>query len=64
VSGPNVTFEQIVELAFPSSHNPTSLFTGSYRKAASVPPEGKLAAGLVIKIKKGTIFNVTPTDKS
>jgi Multiubiquitin len=64
VSGPNVTFEQIVELAFPGSHTPNSVFSITYRKAASAPSEGELGAGGVIKIKTGTIFNVTQTDKS
>jgi Multiubiquitin len=64
VPGPNVTFEQIVEIAFPGSHTPNSVFSVTYRKAASAPEEGELGAGGVIKIKKGTIFNVTPTDKS
>jgi hypothetical protein len=63
VPGPNVTFEQIVELAFPGSHNPNSVFSVTYRKAAN-PSEGELGAGGVIKIKKGTTFNVTQTDKS
>jgi hypothetical protein len=64
VSGSNVTFEQIVEIAFPGSHNPNSVFTITYRKAASLPPEGSLSIGQSVKIKTGTIFNVTPTDKS
>jgi hypothetical protein len=64
VPGPNVTFEQIVEIAFPGSHTPNSVFSVTYRKAASAPSEGELGAGGVIKIKKGTIFNVTQTDKS
>lgn len=64
VSGPSVTFEQIVELAFPGTHNPNAVFSVTYRKAASVPPDGVLSAGNVIKIKKGSIFNVTQTDKS
>jgi hypothetical protein len=64
VSGPDVTFEQIVELAFPGSHNPNSVFSITYRKVASASSEGELSAGGVIKIKKGTIFNVTQTDKS
>lgn len=64
VSGPSVTFEQIVELAFPCKHNPNAVFSVTYRKTASVPPEGELGAGGVIKIKKGSIFNVTQTDKS
>jgi Multiubiquitin len=64
VSGPNVTFEQIVELAYPGVHNPNTVFSITYRKAASAPAEGLLGTGSVITIKKGTIFNVTPTDKS
>lgn len=64
VSGPNVTFEQIVRLAFPGAHNPNAVFSVTYRKAASAPPDGVMGAGSVIKIKKGSIFNVTQTDKS
>ncbi len=64
VLGLTVTFEQIVQLAFPESHNPNSVFSVTYRKAAAPPSEGELGAGGVVKIKKGTIFNVTQTDKS
>lgn len=64
VTGSEVTYEQIVQLAFPGSHNPNSVFSVTYRKAASTPPNGELGAGGVVKIKKGTIFNVTQTDKS
>jgi hypothetical protein len=64
VPGPTVTFEQIVQLAFPDAHNPNSVFSVTYRKAASTNPDGELGAGGVVKIKKGTIFNVTQTDKS
>lgn len=64
VTGPEVTFEQIVQLAFPGSHNPNIVFSITYRKAASIPPEGELGVGGIVKIKKGTTFNVTKTDKS
>lgn len=64
VLGPTVTFEQIVQLAFPDLHNPNFVFSVTYRKAAATPSEGELGAGGVVKIKKGTIFNVTQTDKS
>lgn len=64
VTGSEVTYEQIVELAFPGSHNSNSVFSVTYRKAASTPPSGELGAGGSVKIKKGTIFNVTQTDKS
>jgi hypothetical protein len=53
-----------VQLAFPDLHNPNSVFSVTYRKAAATPSEGELGAGGVVKIKKGTIFNVTQTDKS
>ncbi|MBD1995037.1 multiubiquitin domain-containing protein [Leptolyngbya sp. FACHB-541] len=64
VTGSEVTYEQIVQLAFPGSHNPNFVFSITYRKAASVPPSGELGAGGIVKIKQGTIFNVTQTDKS
>ena len=64
VAGSDVTYEQIVQMAFPGLHNPNVIFSITYRKAASSPPEGELGAGRIVKIKKGTIFNVTPTDKS
>jgi hypothetical protein len=59
-----VTFEEIVQLAFPGSHDSNTAFSITYRKAASVPPEGELGAGGIVKIKQGTIFNVTRTIKS
>ena len=64
VTGSRVTFEQIVELAFPGPHGPNIVFSMSYRNAASNPHAGELGKGGVVKIKNGTIFNVTRTDKS
>ncbi len=64
VTSPEVTYEQIVQLAFPGSHNPNSVFSITYSKAASTPPKGELGAGGVVKVKQGTVFNVTRTDKS
>lgn len=64
VPSSQVTFEQLVQLAFPGSHDPNSIFSITYYKAASMPSEGELGASGVVKIKKGTIFNVTKTDKS
>lgn len=64
VTGSKVTYEQIVQLAFPGSHNPNSVFSITYSKAASMPPKGELGAGGVVQIKQGTIFNVARTDKS
>jgi hypothetical protein len=61
----DVTFEQVVELAFPGPHGPTIMFSMTYRHAMSKPHAGELGAGGVVEVKKkGTIFNVTKTDKS
>lgn len=60
-----VTFEQVVQLAFPGDHGPNIVFSVTYRHAASKPHAGELGAGGPVEVKrKGTIFNVTRTDKS
>lgn len=64
VSGRNVTFEQIIQLAFPGSHDPNVVFSMTYRHAASKPPAGELGIGGTVQIKKGTVFNVTRTVQS
>lgn len=61
----DVSFEQVVELAFPGPHGPNITFSMTYRHAASSPHAGELGAGGIVEVKhKGTIFNVTKTDKS
>ena len=61
----DVTFEQVVALAFPGTHGPNIMFSATYRHAASKPHAGEFGAGGVVEVKKkGTIFNVTKTDKS
>lgn len=64
VPGPDVTFEQIVQLAFPGAHDPNTVFSMSYRHAASKPPSGELGAGGTVRVKNGTVFNVTRTTQS
>lgn len=65
VTAREVTFEQIVQLAFPSQHDPNVVFSMTYRHAASKPHAGELGAGGVVEVKKkGTIFNVTRTVQS
>jgi hypothetical protein len=65
VPAQRVTFEQVVQLAFPGQHGPSIEFSMTYRHAASKPHAGELAAGGSVEVKrKGTIFNVTRTDKS
>lgn len=61
----HVTFEQIVQLAFPGLHEDNVVFSMTYRHAASKPHAGELAAGGTVDVKKkGTVFNVTRTVQS
>jgi hypothetical protein len=65
VNDRRVTFEQIVQLAFPGQYAPNVEFSMTYRHAASKPPAGELGAGGSVEVKKkGTIFNVTRTIQS
>ena len=65
VPGRSVTFEQVVELAFPGKHAETIVFSMTYRHAASAPHAGELGPGGTVQVKPtGTVFNVTRTDKS
>ncbi len=65
VPSAHVTFEQVVQLAFPGSHGPNIVFAMTYRHAESRPHAGELGPGGAVEVKhKGTIFNVTKTDKS
>ncbi|MGB8810417.1 MAG: multiubiquitin domain-containing protein, partial [Acinetobacter calcoaceticus] len=66
VTNPVVTFEQIVQLAFPNAPcESNTIYSMTYRNAASRPHAGELAEGGVVEVKhKGTIFNVTKTIQS
>lgn len=60
-----VTFEQIVQLAFPGNHQANVVFSMTYRHAVSTPHAGELGAGGSVNVKeKGTVFNVTRTVQS
>jgi hypothetical protein len=65
VNDKRVTFEQVVQLAFPGPHGPNIVFSMTYRHAVSEPHAGELGPNGAVEVKKkGTIFNVTKTDKS
>ena len=65
VNARTVTFEQIVQIAFPGQHEPNVVFSMTYRHAASTPPAGELGVGGSVDVKKkGTVFNVTRTVQS
>lgn len=65
VDDENVSYEDVTQIAFPGQGGPQIDFAVSYRKAASEPHAGEMEKGESVKVKKkGTIFNVTLTDKS
>jgi hypothetical protein len=59
-----ISFEQIVQLAFPGTHEANVVFSMTYRHAASKPHSGDLGPGGTVEVKKGTVFNVTRTVQS
>ncbi len=65
VTTEEVTFDELVDLAFDDSRRgPQIVFTITFRKAAGRIEEGELDEGHRIKVKEGTIVNVTRTDQS
>lgn len=60
-----LSFDQLVDLAFDDpDRGPQIVFTITFRDAAGRPPEGELDEGQVLKLRDGTIVNVTRTDQS
>lgn len=66
VEGKEITFDAIVHLAFdPPPYGENTIFTVTYRKGGNENrPEGVMVEGDSIKIKKGTTFNVSATNRS
>ena len=60
----NLTFTQIVALADGLPSGPNVTYTVAFRKANQSKKEGTLGEGESVKIKDGTVFDVTATDKS
>lgn len=60
-----LTFDEVVRLAFPNPPSgPYIVFTVTFKRAAGPTSSGSLLPGDSVKIKNGTIFSVTVTDKS
>ena len=60
-----ISFDEIVRLAFADPPSGEYIvFTVSYWNGAGWPAEGILYSGEIVKVKEGTVFNVTVTDKS
>jgi Multiubiquitin len=66
VSNDVLTFDQVVEIAFPGHPtDPNIVFSVTFEKADSKPHQGTLAAGGTVTVKKrGTVFDVTQTNRS
>ena len=60
-----VSFDQVVDIAYPDGgRGPLITYTVDFYNGAGRPPEGKLTKGQKAKVKDGTVFNVTRTDRS
>jgi hypothetical protein len=60
-----VSWTEVVGLAFPVPPSPDTTFTVTYRKAKGPKHEGILVEGEGVEVRKhGTIFDVSPTGKS
>lgn len=65
VPADEITFDEVVQLAFdPVPTGPYIEFAVTYRNGGGRPPEGSLVQGEHAKVKDGTVFIVTATDKS
>ena len=60
-----VTFDEVVSLAYPDGGRGNLItYTVTFYDGGGRPPEGALAEGEKAKVKDGTVFNVTRTDRS
>jgi len=60
-----ISFDEVVNLVLPGgASDPNKSFTITYRKSEEAKHDGTMVEGDTIKIKEGTVFNVTPTTKS
>ena len=65
VPGDVVSFDQVVDIAYPDGgRGPLITYTVNFYNGAGRPSEGKLIEGQEAKVKDGTVFNVTRTDRS
>ena len=60
-----LSFEELVNLAFDDpARGPQIVFTITFRKAGGRIEEGILDEGQRLKVRNGTVINVTRTDQS
>lgn len=63
-SAHEISFDQVVKLAYPVPPSGDPMYTVTYRKGPGPKPEGTMVEGSVVRVKEGEIFNVSATDKS
>ena len=60
-----VSYTEVVNLAYPTLPSPDTTFTVTYRNAVGPNKEGSLVNGQSVEVREeGTIFNVRATGKS
>lgn len=60
-----LSFDELVDLAFDDpARGPQIVFTITFREAGGRITEGELDEGQRLKVREGTIVNVTRTDQS
>ena len=59
-----MTFEQVVQLAFPGPHEPNVVFSMTYRHAASIPHAGELGPCRVPKTVRRSQLAALPSRSS
>ena len=65
VPNDEVSFDEVVDLAYPDGgRGPLIKYTVNFYNGGGRKPEGKLTEGEMAKVKDGTVFNVTRTDRS
>lgn len=64
VSQREISFEELVVLAFGPPNAETSVYTVTYQRGPDHKPKGSMVAGESVKLKEGMVFYVVKTDKS
>lgn len=61
----DISYEEVIKLAFGSyDESANVIYAVTYSRGEEPKHEGSLSKGMSVKVKKGMVFNVTPTDKS
>jgi len=59
-----ISYEEIVEIAFPSTRADNKMFTVKYSRGPRNRPDGTLVEGQRVKVINGMVVDVGHTDKS